>query len=60
MPLLLTRPEWRQLVLEVVEKRLADRRIEVRTKAGGILSGLLHTSFIEEDTKKALLVSYNS
>ena len=52
MPVVLSRPEWSTQVLAIIEKKLLDKRIEVRTKAGTILSGLLHTSFIQEETRK--------
>ena len=60
MPVVLSRPEWSTQVLTIIEKKLLDKRIEVRSKAGTILSGLLHTSFIQEETRNSLKVSNTS
>ena len=57
MPSILSNAEMKAQVLTIVEKRLLDSRIEVRDTASEILSGLLHTSFIDEECRTKLLVS---
>ena len=35
----------------------SEERVEVRVKAGTVLSGLLHCQFVGEDKKRELMVS---
>lgn len=57
MPSVLSRDEWPSLVVKTVQKGLMDDRVEVRVKAGQVLSGLLHCAFINKDVKENILVS---
>ena len=56
MPSLLSRDEWIHSIIEIVEIALRDERVEVREKAGQVLSGLLHCEFIRGDRKTKLMV----
>ena len=57
MPSVLSRDEWPELVIKIVQKGLMDDRVEVRIKAAQVLSGLLHCEFINKDVKENILVS---
>ena len=57
LPSILSTEDWPTLVIKIVEKGLLDERVEVRVKAGQVLSGLLHCEFISKDAKGKILVS---
>ena len=57
MPSILSTEEWPTLVIKIVETGLLDERVEVRVKAGQVLSGLLHCEFISKEVKEKILVS---
>ena len=57
MPSILSTEEWPTLVIKIVETGLLDERVEVRVKAGQVLSGLLHCEFISKEVKGKILVS---
>ncbi|XP_053659354.1 proteasome activator complex subunit 4B-like [Anopheles marshallii] len=46
MTIILSRPEWKAKVQEIVLRLLGDNMIEVREKAAEVLCGLLHCSFL--------------
>ncbi|CAH0386282.1 unnamed protein product [Bemisia tabaci] len=50
MALIISNPLWIKQVSEMVEKLLENERVEVREKAGEVLSGLLHCGFISNPT----------
>ena len=52
MPSMLSTEEWPTLVIKIVETGLLDERVEVRVKAGQVLSGLLHCEFISKEVKE--------
>lgn len=56
MPSLLSQKIWVYQVMDVVEGCLIDERVEVRSKAGQVLSGLLHCAFVDKERQEALLV----
>ncbi len=58
MPTIMSRPEWVDQVMDVVEGCLQDERVEVRTKAGQVLGGLLHCAFVNQERRDALLVRF--
>ena len=60
MPSVLSKDEWPEQVVGVVEKGLTDYSVEVRVKASQVLSGLLHCAFIDKDGRNDMLVSTNS
>ena len=45
--------------MDVVETALIDERVEVRSKAGQVLSGLLHCAFVDKARQDSLLVTKN-
>ena len=57
MPSVLSSDKWPSLVVKIVEKALVDDFVEVRVKAGQVLSGLLHCEFLNKDVKENILVS---
>ena len=57
MPSLLSNVTWVDQVMDVVENSLMDERVEVRSKAGQVLSGLLHCAFVDKPRHDSLLVS---
>lgn len=57
MPSILSKPDWSDLVVKIVETGLTDERVEVRIISGKVLSGLLHCEFINKRTKDNILVS---
>ena len=57
MPTILSNATWVEQIMSVVENCLKDERVEVRVKAGQVLGGLLHCSFVSKDRQDALLVS---
>ena len=57
MPSLLSTVAWVHQVMDVVENALIDERVEVRSKAGQVLSGLLHCAFVDKERQQSLLVS---
>jgi hypothetical protein len=57
MPSLLSNVTWVDQVMDVVENCLIDERVEVRSKAGQVLSGLLHCAFVDKPRHDSLLVS---
>ena len=59
MPSVLSSDEWPTLVVKIVEKGLMDDSVEVRVKAGQVLSGLLHCAFINKTEQENILVSTN-
>ncbi|XP_049279412.1 proteasome activator complex subunit 4B-like isoform X1 [Anopheles funestus] len=46
MTIILSRPEWKAKVQEIVLRLLGDSVIEVREKAAEVLGGLVHCSFL--------------
>ena len=46
--------------MDVVERGLIDERVEVRSKAGQVLGGLLHCAFVDKERQDSLLVSLTS
>ncbi|XP_058119346.1 proteasome activator complex subunit 4B-like [Anopheles coustani] len=46
MPIILSRPEWKAKVQEIVLRLLEDNVVEVREKAAEVLCGLVHCSFL--------------
>lgn len=56
MPSLLSDVSWVHQVMDVVETALIDERVEVRSKAGQVLSGLLHCAFVDKARQDSLLV----
>lgn len=60
MPSVLSKDEWPALVVKIVEKGLVDDSIQVRVKAGQVLSGLLHCAFINKDGRENLLKKFYS
>jgi hypothetical protein len=56
MPCLLSNRTWTHQVMDVVENCLVDERVEVRTKAGQVLSGLVHCAFVGKERQDGLLV----
>ena len=59
MPSILSSPSWTSQVIELVVSSLSDSQVEVRTKAGEVLSGLLHGAFIGKEKKEELRVRAN-
>ena len=57
MPSLLSNVTWVHQVMDVVERGLIDERVEVRSKAGQVLGGLLHCAFVDKERQDSLLVS---
>ena len=58
MPTILSEPEWVARVMSiVVEAGIESERVEVRMKAGAVLSGLLHCQFVGADKRRELMVS---
>ena len=57
MPSLLSDVTWVHQVMDVVERGLIDERVEVRSKAGQVLGGLLHCAFVDKERQDSLLVS---
>ena len=60
MPTLLSNPEWVARVMSIVVASgivESEERVEVRVKAGAVLSGLLHCHFVGEDKRTELMVS---
>lgn len=57
MPSYLSRDDWVHSIIEIVEISLRDERVEVREKAGQVLSGLFHCEFIRGERRTKLLVS---
>merc|ERR1719266_1770411 len=55
MPSLLSNVTWVHQVMDVVENSLIDERVEVRSKAGQVLSGLLHCAFVDKPRHDSLL-----
>lgn len=55
MPSLLSNVTWVDQVMDVVENSLMDERVEVRSKAGQVLSGLLHCAFVDKPRHDSLL-----
>ena len=53
---IISRPEWVSQILEIVTSALENERIEVREKAAGVLSGLLHCGFMSAEKRTELLV----
>ena len=60
MPSLLSDVSWVHQVMDVVETALIDERVEVRSKAGQVLSGLLHCAFVDKARQDSLLVTSSS
>merc|ERR1719238_1535494 len=58
MPSLLSNVTWVDQVMDVVENSLMDERVEVRSKAGQVLSGLLHCAFVDKPRHDSLLKSF--
>jgi len=58
MPSLLSDVTWVHQVMDVVENGLIDERVEVRSKAGQVLSGLLHCAFVDKARQDSLLKSF--
>ena len=60
MPTILSNPEWVSRVMSVVVASgiESEERVEVRVKAGAVLSGLLHCQFVGEDKRKELMESF--
>ena len=56
MPSLLSNVTWVHQVMDVVENSLIDERVEVRSKAAQVLSGLLHCAFVDKPRHDSLLV----
>ena len=56
MPSLLSNVTWVHQVMDVVENSLIDERVEVRSKAAEVLSGLLHCAFVDKPRHDSLLV----
>lgn len=48
MPILLSNEKWVQEVKTIVLRLMHDEQVEVREKAGQVMSGLLHSSFLKE------------
>lgn len=46
MTIILSRPEWKAKVQEIVLRLLEDSVVEVREKAAEVLCGLVHCSFL--------------
>lgn len=46
MPVVLSHPEWVELVKKIVLRLLEDTSLEVREKAAQVLGGLIHCSFL--------------
>lgn len=46
MTIILSRPEWKAKVQEIVLRLLGDSVVEVREKAAEVLCGLVHCSFL--------------
>ena len=62
MPTILSNAEWVSRVMSIVVASgiESEERVEVRVKAGAVLSGLLHCQFVGEDKRRELMVSkYN-
>ena len=62
MPTILSNAEWVSRVMSIVVASgiESEERVEVRVKAGVVLSGLLHCQFVGEDKRRELMVSkYN-
>ena len=59
MPTILSNPEWVSRVMSIVVGSgiESEERVEVRVKAGTVLSGLLHCQFVGEDKRRELMVS---
>ena len=57
---IISRPEWVSEILEIVTSALENERIEVREKAAGVLSGLLHCGFMSHEKRNELLVRTQS
>lgn len=55
-----SRPEWAQEVLSIVTQSIESDRLEVREKAATVLSGLLHSGFVDDEGKKSLLELYHA
>jgi len=58
MPSLLSNVTWVHQVMDVVENSLIDERVEVRSKAAQVLSGLLHCAFVDKPRHDSLLKSF--
>merc|ERR1719273_1622964 len=58
MPSLLSDVTWVHQVMDVVERGLIDERVEVRSKAGQVLGGLLHCAFVDKERQDSLLKSF--
>lgn len=58
MPSVLSSDEWPTLVVKIVEKGLMDDSVEVRVKAGQVLSGLLHCAFINKTEQENILKKF--
>merc|ERR1719479_572908 len=58
MPSLLSNVTWVHQVMDIVENALIDDRVEVRSKAGQVLSGLLHCAFVDKARQNSLLKSF--
>ena len=56
MPSVLSQESWTSQVIDVVVSSLSDSQIEVRSKAGVVLSSLFHAGFIAGEKKAELLV----
>jgi len=58
MPSFLSSGSWVDQVMDVVENCLKDERVEVRSKAGQVLGGLLHCNFVSQERQDSLLKSF--
>ena len=57
LPSYASNPEWVERVLKMVTTSLESERVEIRSKASQVLSGLLHCEILNSEQKEALLVS---
>ena len=56
LAMVLSRPEWVSLVMEMVTTSLKDERIEVRDKTATVLTGLIHCQFVDTKAREELMV----
>ena len=59
MPTILTNPVWiSQVISIIVSSGINAEHVEVRTKAGTVLAGLLHCNLIGDDKRKKLIEQF--